>query len=127
MPDFYRWMPVFGAANFNCHFESFLLLEGEKVAFLSPCADAIGQKKRWKIIRLSTDHTRLQREEPESLRPNVLQAYGHSRRSEEHTSELQSLMRISYAVFCVKKKKIIKTNETIEQDINQQDIYNQTE
>src|SRR3546814_10034807 len=31
-------------------------------------------------------------------------------RSEEHTSELQSLMRISYAVFCLKKKKI--TNET---------------
>src|SRR3546814_7784511 len=31
-------------------------------------------------------------------------------RSEEHTSELQSLMRISYAVFCLKKKKIKKTN-----------------
>src|SRR3546814_6518953 len=31
-----------------------------------------------------------------------------SRRSEEHTSELQSLMRISYAVFCLKKK--MKTN-----------------
>src|SRR3546814_5822559 len=33
-------------------------------------------------------------------------------RSEEHTSELQSLMRISYAVFCLKKKnvKTIKTN-----------------
>src|SRR3546814_3621257 len=29
----------------------------------------------------------------------------HYRRSEEHTSELQSLMRISYAVFCLKKKK----------------------
>src|SRR3546814_9707822 len=29
------------------------------------------------------------------------------RRSEEHTSELQSLMRISYAVFCLKKKTII--------------------
>src|SRR3546814_7752294 len=29
-------------------------------------------------------------------------------RSEEHTSELQSLMRISYAVFCLKKKKIRK-------------------
>src|SRR3546814_9472641 len=28
-----------------------------------------------------------------------------ARRSEEHTSELQSLMRISYAVFCLKKKK----------------------
>src|SRR3546814_10299457 len=31
---------------------------------------------------------------------------GHHRRSEEHTSELQSLMRISYAVFCLKKNKI---------------------
>src|SRR3546814_7271467 len=30
-------------------------------------------------------------------------------RSEEHTSELQSLMRISYAVFCMKKKKTITT------------------
>src|SRR3546814_1444147 len=29
---------------------------------------------------------------------------GHPNRSEEHTSELQSLMRISYAVFCLKKK-----------------------
>src|SRR3546814_1551416 len=35
---------------------------------------------------------------PTLLMPN-------SMRSEEHTSELQSLMRISYAVFCVKKKK----------------------
>src|SRR3546814_8772560 len=35
---------------------------------------------------------------------------GHARagqRSEEHTSELQSLMRISYAVFCLKKKKTL--------------------
>src|SRR3546814_8671533 len=32
---------------------------------------------------------------------------GHAGRSEEHTSELQSLMRISYAVFCLKKKKTI--------------------
>src|SRR3546814_9643597 len=31
---------------------------------------------------------------------------GSDHRSEEHTSELQSLMRISYAVFCLKKKKI---------------------
>src|SRR3546814_2116114 len=31
------------------------------------------------------------------------------RRSEEHTSELQSLMRISYAVFCLKKKKLHTT------------------
>src|SRR3546814_6349450 len=35
----------------------------------------------------------------------ALQETGCSIRSEEHTSELQSLMRISYAVFCLKKKK----------------------
>src|SRR3546814_5215470 len=43
--------------------------------------------------------------------PRDLPAYGADKplpvpRSEEHTSELQSLMRISYAVFCLKKKKI---------------------
>src|SRR3546814_6072094 len=32
-------------------------------------------------------------------------------RSDEHTSELQSLMRTSYAVFCLKKKKTIKTTQ----------------
>src|SRR3546814_2032097 len=31
-------------------------------------------------------------------------------RSEEHTSELQSLMRISYAVFCLKKKNLLQNN-----------------
>src|SRR3546814_7948848 len=41
-----------------------------------------------------------------TLEPEILQAMvaGDRRRSEEHTSELQSLMRISYAVFCLKKK-----------------------
>src|SRR3546814_3638565 len=38
------------------------------------------------------------------LNPNPL----YEARSEEHTSELQSLMRISYAVFCLKKKIIIR-------------------
>src|SRR3546814_2254679 len=35
-----------------------------------------------------------------------------SKRSEEHTSELQSLMRTSYAVFCLKKKNNIKSPHT---------------
>src|SRR3546814_9077921 len=39
--------------------------------------------------------------------------HGFMIRSEEHTSELQSLMRISYAVFCLKKKKQQKTKEHI--------------
>src|SRR3546814_4664960 len=37
--------------------------------------------------------------------PRIRCAGLHGIRSEEHTSELQSLMRISYAVFCLKKKK----------------------
>src|SRR3546814_1224925 len=37
-------------------------------------------------------------------------AIGDQLRSEEHTSELQSLMRISYAVFCLKKKKHTNSN-----------------
>src|SRR3546814_4705565 len=36
----------------------------------------------------------------------VSRTLGRRGRSEEHTSELQSLMRISYAVFCLKKKKV---------------------
>src|SRR3546814_7895182 len=41
-----------------------------------------------------------------SVQRRVMAMHKHKRRSEEHTSELQSLMRISYAVFCLKKKNI---------------------
>src|SRR3546814_6468785 len=43
----------------------------------------------------------------------VLRIARPRRRSEEHTSELQSLMRISYAVFCLKKKKTIQRDNYI--------------
>src|SRR3546814_7213272 len=43
------------------------------------------------------------------LATNVL----NPKRSEEHTSELQSLMRISYAVFCLKKKKKYKQSKSL--------------
>src|SRR3546814_6374777 len=39
-------------------------------------------------------------------------------RSEEHTSELQSLMRISYAVFCLKKKKVNTTQISLQDSKN---------
>src|SRR3546814_15116191 len=42
---------------------------------------------------------------PETLIGANAARLGRAVRSEEHTSELQSLMRISYAVFCLKKKK----------------------
>src|SRR3546814_2407387 len=41
----------------------------------------------------------------ESLRQAAVHGWSDVGRSEDHTSELQSLMRISYAVFCLKKKK----------------------
>src|SRR3546814_3047145 len=55
-------------------------------------------------------------------------AGGHSRqgrgRSEEHTSELQSLMRISYAVFCLKKNNTItNTTQQIDTIIEKQNKY----
>src|SRR3546814_7161819 len=50
-----------------------------------------------------------------TLNPKFLQT-----RSEEHTSELQSLMRISYAVFCLKKKKNKKKQHNTEIQKNTQ-------
>src|SRR3546814_3041494 len=59
---------------------------------------------------------------------NVLIPKPQRRRSEEHTSELQSLMRISYAVFCLKKKtqkhKInIHTTKTIKYSPTHRQIH----
>src|SRR3546814_10760857 len=48
-------------------------------------------------------------------RPKTVADHAHPQRSEEHTSELQSLMRISYAVFCLKKKKKKKKRDTTAQ------------
>src|SRR3546814_1575439 len=49
-------------------------------------------------------HLSAQLAQPELHAENRIVDPGQVRRSEEHTSELQSLMRISYAVFCLKKK-----------------------
>src|SRR3546814_1344853 len=51
--------------------------------------------------------------QPEQCPPEAAPVHpGTAPRSEEHTSELQSLMRISYAVFCLKKKIKTKTKQT---------------
>src|SRR3546814_10454171 len=47
-----------------------------------------------------------------SLLTRLIGRQKFEKRSEEHTSELQSLMRTSYAVFCLKKKNISKLNTT---------------
>src|SRR3546814_949278 len=54
-------------------------------------------------LRAASINLRLARALEKLLPENV--KFEYASRSEEHTSELQSLMRISYAVFCLKKKK----------------------
>src|SRR3546814_5316186 len=56
--------------------------------------ESLGNADADMLVRLREERDRLER-----------------RRSEEHTSELQSLMRISYAVFCLKKKTTNNTND----------------
>src|SRR3546814_1132592 len=59
-------------------------------------------------------HERRHRQGARSIRHSNSGGRDHaaSGRSEEHTSELQSLMRISYAVFCLKKKKKKRCTQT---------------
>src|SRR3546814_8856367 len=60
--------------------------------------------KSVEIIKFAKNFSRLYMEAVPNANPMEIPAT----RSEEHTSELQSLMRISYAVFCLKKKKTKK-------------------
>src|SRR3546814_9556350 len=60
---------------------------------------------RWMERRLPEQHRYWHALPAVSLLPPICPVESPSARSEEHTSELQPLMRISYAVFCLKKKK----------------------
>src|SRR3546814_8650183 len=75
-------------------------VEGERRSplFLAPRTDSLPFKGRAGVgMGFRPDLRRLERLIPDRQRIKI--------RSEEHTSELQSLMRISYAVFCLKKQK----------------------
>src|SRR3546814_7991854 len=73
-------------------------------------------------------HANPQVENPHLIYPgdqlSLVYIDGQISRSEEHTSELQSLMRISYAVFCLKKKK--QNNNKHKRYSNQQEIRSKT-
>src|SRR3546814_5245493 len=67
-----------------------------------------GQLDVW-LQRITEELDRFNQQHPDTpaapFAVNQIVHRSNDRRSEEHTSELQSLMRISYAVFCLKKKK----------------------
>src|SRR3546814_6270994 len=75
----------------------------DKIGF--PAFDLIdhGGQDAFVMLHVTIDHSQHRR--------SACQHALHHSRSEEHTSELQSLMRISYAVFCLKKKKTQTTNK----------------
>src|SRR3546814_10828479 len=60
-------------------------------------AHSVGYPVRWSVLVVDNNCT--------DGTAEVVARHSRQGRSEEHTSELQSLMRISYAVFCLKKKK----------------------
>src|SRR3546814_6061561 len=75
-----------------------------------PHRDAIMRPGLLALARLETQHARFGHRfaveiGEQGCRRLVVRNIGARIRSEEHTSELQSLMRISYAVFCLKHKK----------------------
>src|SRR3546814_10084270 len=72
---------------------------------ISHAADEVGDAEQ-PVVARRTGHRRLRHQPPQSplARRDVRLAAGPLR-SDEHTSELQSLMRNSYAVFCLTKKK----------------------
>src|SRR3546814_2469665 len=80
---------------FRSHVDALLHLPGRRVHDLEP-AVALDPVQPWR-----------------GARHEHLADAGVIDRSEEHTSELQSLMRISYAVFCLKKKKTTSIKNTL--------------
>src|SRR3546814_3171873 len=99
-----RW---FTGARVN--FAAHLLARGNGDQIALYAASESGPLRRWSWHALREDVFAL---------ATALREHG---RSEEHTSELQSLMRISYAVFCLKKKKTnlkqTKTHYSISENI----------
>src|SRR3546814_1572412 len=70
-----------------------------------PCLGVLARRRVGRSRAGGVVNAPLARPEPPSEPSSERRALGEPLRSEEHTSELQSLMRISYAVFCLKKNK----------------------
>src|SRR3546814_10531655 len=74
-----------------------------RIEFIMDCSDQIGFHPQHRLGRHPLDYA--DAGDNDAPRAQLVEQSIEQNRSEEHTSELQSLMRISYAVFCLKKKK----------------------
>src|SRR3546814_1667600 len=87
--------------------------DGRYQSFDPPCGEAIGRWQRAALTEGPMARCRPPPPPPTAVVPLPIASRqgGSEWRSEEHTSELQSLMRISYAVFCLKKKTTTQTED----------------
>src|SRR3546814_6596232 len=74
-------------------------------------------------IKMAMAFADLLNQEARALEKDGIDIVQFDERSEEHTSELQSLMRISYAVFCLKKKKQPITHDISETEHTNYTVY----
>src|SRR3546814_5060595 len=89
--EIYTYCPTHSLHDALPIFDHILHLEGGKVTLYPGGYDAFERQRAERAAQLAAARA----------------AQDAQRRSEEHTSELQSLMRISYAVFCLKKKNTL--------------------
>src|SRR3546814_2998064 len=86
------------------------LLRSDVIIKISPpTMEEIDMMKNGQVLFSSQQPSYLSLEQLQAMMKKRITAIS---RSEEHTSELQSLMRISYAGFCLKQKKITRTSTT---------------
>src|SRR3546814_3243100 len=92
-----------GTTNVNFDTGKAVLSEQAKADLCSAASQAEAMDNALLLVVGYTDSTGSQELNQELSEKRAGRVVNHLQRSEEHTSELQSLMRISYAVFCLKK------------------------
>src|SRR3546814_5813548 len=90
--------------------EALRLIEAGRVSVGGRRAQSASQRVDFSLANITVDGSAIRAGRKVYLMLNKPRGL----RSEEHTSELQSLMRISYAVFCLKKKTTKKIKQTIQ-------------
>src|SRR3546814_5179329 len=99
----YRQEKIFARAGLAIARSTLAQWVGQTGVQLQPLVDALREQVLAQGV-IHADETPVQMLAPGEKKTHRAYVWAYSR-SEEHTSELQSLMRISYAVFCLKKKK----------------------